>query len=144
MWIFNTLRPRQNCCHFADDIFKCISSQKFVPMGRINNIPSLAQIMAGRRPGDKPSSETMMVSLLTHICVTQLQWVKSGDVYAVFFFSFIKESEMWFCDVLHWRNWIAIESSFWEVPHFYADTLSIKLWRFEHMVFLYYHIRYLV
>ena len=31
--------------------------------------------MAWRRPGDKPSSEPMMVSLLTHICVTWPQWV---------------------------------------------------------------------
>ena len=31
--------------------------------------------MAWRRPGDKPLSEAMMVSLLTHICVTQPQWV---------------------------------------------------------------------
>ena len=27
------------------------------------------------RPGDKPLSELMMVSLLTHICVTRLQWI---------------------------------------------------------------------
>ena len=32
--------------------------------------------MAWRRPGDKPLSEPMMVSLLTHICVTRPQWVK--------------------------------------------------------------------
>ena len=32
-------------------------------------------MMAWRRPGDKPLSEPMMVSLLTHICVTQPQWV---------------------------------------------------------------------
>ena len=31
--------------------------------------------MAWRRPGHKPLSETMMVSLLTHICVTWPQWV---------------------------------------------------------------------
>ena len=31
--------------------------------------------MAWRRPGDKPLSEPMMVSLLTHICVTRPQWV---------------------------------------------------------------------
>ena len=31
--------------------------------------------MACRRPGDKPLSEPMMVSLLTHICVTRPQWV---------------------------------------------------------------------
>ena len=52
-------------------------SLKFVPKVRINNIPALVQIMAWRRPGDKPLSEPMMVSLLTHICVTRRQWVNS-------------------------------------------------------------------
>ena len=33
-------------------------------------------IMAWCRPGDKPLSEPMMVSLTTHICVTRPQWVK--------------------------------------------------------------------
>ena len=81
----NTLRPRQNGRHFTDDIFKCIFlnenvwiaieiSLTFVPKGRINNIPALVQIMAWRRPGDKPLSEPMMVSLPTHICVTRPQW----------------------------------------------------------------------
>ena len=32
--------------------------------------------MAWRRPGDKPLSEPIMVSLLTHICITRPQWVK--------------------------------------------------------------------
>ena len=83
----NTLRPRQNGRHFADDIFKRISlnenilipikiSLTFVPKGSINNIPALVQIMAWRRPGDKPLSEPMMVKLPTHICVTRPQWVK--------------------------------------------------------------------
>ena len=73
----NTLRLRQNGRHFPDDIFKWIFfnenvwilikiSLKFVPKGPINKIPA----------GDKPLSEPMMVSLLTHICVTQPQWVK--------------------------------------------------------------------
>ena len=85
---FNTLRPRQNGRHFADDIFKCIFlienvkisikiSLKFVPKDPINNIPALVQIMAWRRPGDKPLSEPKMVSLLTHINVTRPQWVKA-------------------------------------------------------------------
>ena len=84
--LFNTLRPRQDGCHFPDDVFKCIFlnenawisikiSLKFVPKVRINNIPALVQIMAWRRPGGKPLSEPMMVSLLTHICVTRPQWV---------------------------------------------------------------------
>ena len=82
----NTLRPRQNGHHFTDDIFKHIFlngnvwisiniSLRFVPMRPIDNIPALVRIMAWRRPGDKPLSEPMMVSLLTHICVTRPQWV---------------------------------------------------------------------
>ena len=80
----NTLRPRQHGRHFADDTFKRILlnenviisikiSLKFVSKSPINNIPALVQIMAWRRPGDKPLSEAMMVSLLTHICVTRPQ-----------------------------------------------------------------------
>ena len=42
-------------------------SLKFVPEGPINNIPALVQIMAWRRPGDKPLSEPMMVRLLTYM-----------------------------------------------------------------------------
>ena len=82
----NTLRPRQNGHHFADDISKCIFlnenvriptkiSMMFVPKGPINNIPALVQIMAWCRPGNKPLSEPMMVSLTMHICVTPPQWV---------------------------------------------------------------------
>ena len=33
--------------------------------------------MAWYRPGNKPLSETMLVDLLTHICVIQHQWVKT-------------------------------------------------------------------
>ena len=85
--ILNSLRPRRTGRYNAD-IFKCIFlkesvwiptiiSLKFVPKGQINNIPALVQIMAWRRPGDKPLSEPMMVSLLTHICVTRPQWVNT-------------------------------------------------------------------
>ena len=84
--LLNTLRPRQNGRHIADDAFKRIFvnenawislqiSLKFVPKVRINNIPALVRIMAWRRSGDKPLTEPMMVSLLTHICVTRPQWV---------------------------------------------------------------------
>ena len=73
---------------FADDIFKRIFlnenawilikiSLKFVPKGSINNIPALVQIMAWRRPGDKPLSESMLVRIPTHICVTRPQWVNT-------------------------------------------------------------------
>ena len=83
----NTLRPRQNGRHFAEDIFNCIFfnenvwipikiSLKFVPKGQINKSPALVQIMAWRRPGNEPLSEPMTVSLPMQICVTRPQWVK--------------------------------------------------------------------
>ena len=83
----NTLKPRQNGHLFTDATFKRIFlnendrisikiSLKFVTGGPIDNIPTLVQIMAWRRPGDKPLSEPMMVRLPTHICITRPQWVK--------------------------------------------------------------------
>ena len=54
-------------------------SLEFVPNGPINKTPPLVQIMAWRRPGDKPLSEPMMVSLPTHICVTRPQWIKKSE-----------------------------------------------------------------
>ena len=73
-------------CHLADDTFKRIFlnenvrilikiSLKFVAKGPLNNTPTLVQIMAWRRPGNKPLSEPMVVWLPTHICVTWLQWL---------------------------------------------------------------------
>ena len=50
---------------------------KYVPKGPINNIPTLFQIMAWCRSGDKLLSESMLVSLPTHICVTRPQWVNN-------------------------------------------------------------------
>ena len=85
--MLNTLRPRQSGCHFADDTVECIFlnenvrisikiSLEFVPECPINNIPALVQLMAWRRPGNKPLSEPMMVRLSIHICITRPQWVK--------------------------------------------------------------------
>ena len=72
----NTLRLKQNGCHFADNNFKCILfnekisisikiSLKLVCKDPIDNIPALVQIMAWCRPGDKPLSEPVMVSYFT-------------------------------------------------------------------------------
>ena len=68
----NTLRPRQNGHHFADDISRCIFlneniwilnkiSLKYVPLCLIDNMAALVQIMAWRRSGDKPLSEAILV-----------------------------------------------------------------------------------
>ena len=89
---FNTLGPRQNGHHFADDIFKYIFlnenvwisieiSLKFAKVS-MNNIPTLVQIMAWCRLGDKLLSEPMMFSLPTHICVTRPLWVKTLKLFA--------------------------------------------------------------
>ena len=66
-----TLSPRQNGHNFPDDNFKCILfnknvhisidiSLKFVTKSQINNISALVQMMAWRRPSDKPLSEPML------------------------------------------------------------------------------------
>ena len=87
----NTLRPRQDGRHFPDNIFKCIFlnengrvsikfSLKFAPKVPITNIPALVQIMAWRRPGDKPLSEPMTVSLLIiygSLGLNELNWIKT-------------------------------------------------------------------
>ena len=87
-WVY-TLRPRQNGHHLVDNIFAFIFlnenawilnniSLKLFLMGPINNIPVLVQIMAWCWPSNKPWSEPMMVSLLTHICITWYQWVNNS------------------------------------------------------------------
>ena len=97
--LVNILSTKPNNHDFADDIFKCISlnenvlislkiSLKFVPKARIKNIPPLVPIVAWRRPGDKPLSESEKVSPLTHICVTRPQWVK-WDVLQNYYSTFI-------------------------------------------------------
>ena len=84
--VFNTLRPRQDGRHFADDIFMCIFlnenccilikfSLVYVRKGPTDNDPALVEIMAWRRSGNKPLSKPMMIALPTHICVTRPQWV---------------------------------------------------------------------
>ena len=52
-------------------------SLKFIPRGQINTFPSLVQIMVWRRPGDKPLSEPLLASLLTHTYITRPQWVQT-------------------------------------------------------------------
>ena len=89
--MIDSLRLRWNRLRFADDIFKWIFlnenvwisikiSLKFVPLGPINNIPALVQIMAWHWSGNKPLSEPLMNNLLTHICITRLQWVKTCHI----------------------------------------------------------------
>ena len=82
------MRPTQNDRHITDDVSKCIFSNgnvwisvkislKFVPKIPTNNIPAFVQIMAWRSSEDRPLSELIMASLLTHKCITRPQLIKS-------------------------------------------------------------------
>ena len=71
--------PADICkCTFLDEnVWISLNvSLKFVPKVWINDIPALVQMMAWRRRGDKPLSESMVVSLMTHNYVARSQWVK--------------------------------------------------------------------
>ena len=52
--------------------------------------------MAWHQPGDKPLPEPMMVSLLTHICVTRPQWVNG---WMLFTYPYSPGLLLW-----HWYN----------------------------------------
>ena len=78
-WI-DTLRLRQYGCHF-----KCLflnenvwiltkNSLKFVPKGKLNNIPALVQIRAWHRPGAKPLSDPWW--LYAYMChAVSMSWL---------------------------------------------------------------------
>ena len=88
----NTLRPRQNGRHFANDIFKrillneihciCIRiSLKYVQRGPIMNMSALVQMTAWRRTGDMPLSEPMSAQFTdayTHPTVSVDYWYCSS------------------------------------------------------------------
>ena len=126
----NTLRLRHNGRHFADDIFKCIFlnenvwipikiSLKFVPEGPINYIPALVQIMAWRPTGDKPLSETMMVRLLTHICVTRPQWVNGcspGVIFEVSIVNIVEDTRLPSSILYKMQLYYKTSPHFWEFP----------------------------
>ena len=120
IWLLTHWGRDQNDCHFANKNFKCIFlneniwilikiSLKVVASSPIDNKPALVQIMAWHRPGDMPLSEPMLVSSLTHICVTQPQWV--NDFKYVFMYRVVSrtESSQWetplLCkDISHWLD----------------------------------------
>ena len=69
--------------------------------------------MAWRRPGDKPLSEPMMVSLLTLICVTRPQWVNTMRIgYACRYSATELCNKLWPYDLIYtylvkFTRWVA-------------------------------------
>ena len=69
--LLNSLRPRQNGRHFADHILKCIflNENAWIPIKMSLKFVPRAWCQTGNNSLFKP----MMVSLLTHICITRHQ-----------------------------------------------------------------------
>ena len=139
-WL-NTLRQGQYGRHFPDDIFKCIFlnetigilieiSLKFVPRGPINNIPALVQIMAWHKPGGKPLSKLIMVTLpmqvyaslsLNELVSTGTSWTYSMK-FSLMFKNFHSRKYIWKC---HLQN----------VSHFFRP-LCVTFFNVAHKNFL--------
>ena len=154
----NSLRPRQNGRSFGNDTFKRIFlnekvrisikiSLKFVPKGPINNNPALVQIMAWRRPGDKPLSELMMVSLLTHICVTRSQWVNRRRFHTLYMIDHTKYHSVSFVSFyLIFANYafpiFHLRKLFYDLVKYVVPNMNLAVW-FEihtHVMYIYiYH-----
>ena len=121
---FNSLRRRRNRRHIADDSFKCIFwnenvwlsikiSLKFVPRHPINIIQALVQILAWRRPVNKPLCEPMMVSLVTQIYVTRPQLVKRKDYLNWYWSNHTICHWHWHCPDTGWRHKLEHFPRYW-------------------------------
>ena len=86
--VVNSSPAEQKGHHFADDNFKRIFvnemffismwiSMKLVSKGPIHDIPALVQIMAWRRPGDKPLSEPMLAQFTNAYMRHKGGWISS-------------------------------------------------------------------
>ena len=79
----------QNCSPFTNDIFKCI----FLERKRMNFVKKFTEMCSNSQyssiasdwdwPGDKPLSEPIMISLLTHVCVPRHQRLNSCIILCV-------------------------------------------------------------
>ena len=94
--------------------FRLKFHRSLLPKGPIDNIPALVQIMAWRRPGDKPLSELMMVKLPMHICITWPQWVNSSKLR-------VPEGAIYWHLLL---EWIAVTSLHHSVPVWVAPLMG--------------------
>ena len=125
--LFNTLGPRQNGHDFTDDILKCIFLNKNVfwwsfdwILFLINNILALVRLF-----GPKPVPEQMMVSLLTHICVTRPQCVKVAPLLRM---TEQLEEAVWIANnilVSKWEN-ICLCKNFWQTCIFSVAAVCIS------------------
>ena len=72
---FGTMRPGQDGWHFAGNIFKCLFLNEnfcllifnLLPLGSIDNMSYVVQVLAWRWTGSKPLSELMMTKFSCNI-----------------------------------------------------------------------------
>ena len=122
------------CIFLNENVWISIKiSLKFVPKGPINNVPTLVQIMAWCRPGDKPLSEPMMVNLPTHICVPRPQWVKNSQTPYTVLYSIWKVLSINFCQMsntfckCYW--WICVNKWQEYVKKYICNQTKSKLYK---------------
>ena len=96
----------------------------FVPTFRFNNIPLRVQMMALRRLSDKPLSEPVMVSLLSHMCVTRPQWVTKNRGY-----TFLRVEAFHVFRMLRGQPCLSQENTVWwdHVCQYFWPVLSVEL-----------------
>ena len=100
---------------------------KSVPRGPIDNFPALFQIMVWCQLGNKPLSSTMMISLLTQICVTRPQWVNIATKALRLFAGNIKSFHRTLMEThLPWTKWPPFR-----IRHFQTHFLEWKRLNFD-------------
>ena len=130
-WHINSSSHGQNGSH----VFKCIFlneniwvsnkiSLKYVPWGLIDNMSALVQIMAWRRPGDKPLSEPMLIG-------TRGRWVNLFDSYLSWLFYWYRGTFMLTPAPVrqNWRVWVKImQKSAENCWYNHNTTMSRNTW----------------
>ena len=92
-------RRHLRCIFLNETIWILIKiSLNFAPMGKIDKISALVQIMAWHHLCDMQLSESMMVSLLTHICITRPLWV-------------INTLRIWATEIIFWSTLVHMIAS---------------------------------
>ena len=119
---------------------------RFVLKGSIKNILALFRIMAWCRPLDMQLSETMMVWLLTHLCVPQAQWINRQNAWCIFLAEYkatFKENVLASpskYSAVYKRRWINIRSNSdlvlcsYSAPSYYLNKCKfVAKWTFKNI-----------
>ena len=131
-WFVMHCRNHYSDSHANHVIMSIKISLKFVPNRPINHIPALVEIIVWPRPGDKPLSEPMMVSLLMDRCVTRPQWVNNAPalITMILWHGIVTKALAWQMmpqlvdENMRQKNMKSILVMFWE-SYLYKDFVSM-------------------